>query len=78
MTVLRLSPDAIILRLLLDRPHTTATAIGAACRMTPGEVRSRLAHLESLRHVTSRHDKGAVPPVRVYAVTTEGRRKVGG
>ena len=73
MTTIGASPDALILSVLLDRPHAT----GAACRMSPGEVRSRLAHLESLRLVTSRSDKGT-PPSRVYAVTPEGRRKVKG
>lgn len=78
MTTLRTSPDALILRLLFDRPQATAAAIGTACRLSAGEVRSRLAHLESLRHVTSRQDKGTVPPTRVYAVTVEGRRRVEG
>ena len=78
MTTLRTSPDALILRLLLNRPHATAAAIGAACRLMPGETRSRLAHLESLRHVTGRQDKTTAPPSRVYAITAEGRRRVAG
>ena len=54
----------------------SAAAIGKACRMTPGEVRSHLMHLESLRLVTSRQDARTVPLSRVYAITTQGRRKV--
>ena len=77
MSTVRTSPDILILRLLLDRPHVTAAAIGTACYLSPGEVRSRLAHLESLRHVISRSGKG-IPPSRVYAVTVEGQRKVEG
>ena len=76
LTTLRSSPDALILHLLLGRSHATAAAIGATCRLSPGEVRSRLAHLESLRHVTSRQDNRMTPPARVYAITAEGRRKV--
>lgn len=76
MTILRRSPDTLILALLRDQAQATAAATGKACHMTPGEVRSRLAHLESLRLVTSRQDALSVPPGRVYAITTEGRRKV--
>ncbi len=75
MTTSRTSPDVLIFRLLLDRPHAMAAAIGTACRMTPGDVRSRLAHLESLRLITGRQDKGT-PPSKVYLITNEGRRKV--
>ena len=77
MTTLRTSPDTLILRFLLERPHGTAAAIGNACRMTPGEVRSRLAHLESLRLITGRQDVHLVPPARVYMLTGEGGRKLG-
>ncbi len=75
MITLRISPDATILTFLSAQAQATAAVIGTACRMTPGEVRSRLAHLESLRHVTSRQHKGP-PPARVYLITVEGRRKV--
>lgn len=77
MTTLRTSPDILILRLLLDRPQATAAAIGAACRLMPGEVRSRLAHLESLRLIIGRQDARHTPPARVYMLTGEGRRKLG-
>ena len=76
MTTLRQSPDTLILTLLHGRTQATAAAIGKACRMTQAEVRSRLTHLKSLRLVASRHDMRAVPPGRVYAITTEGRRRV--
>ena len=76
MTTLRQSPDTIILALLRDQTQATAAAIGRACRMTPGEVRSQLVNLESLRLVTSRQDARTVPPGRVYAITREGMRKV--
>jgi hypothetical protein len=78
MTILRTSPNALILNLLVGRPHATAAAISTACRLTPGETRSRLAQLESLRHVTSREDKALVPLSRVYAITAEGRRRIEG
>ena len=76
MTTLRQSPGTLILTLLCDQPQATAAAIGKACRMTPGEIRSPLVHLESLRLVASRHDRRSVPPSRVYAITHEGRRRV--
>ena len=76
MTTLRTSPSALILRLLLGQPHATVAAIGVDCRLAPGETRARLAHLESLRHVTSRQDNRMTPPARVYAITAERRRKV--
>lgn len=76
MTTLRSSPDATILTLLCQRSQATAAAIGAACRMTPGEVRTRLAGLESRRLVVGRHDVRLVPPARTFTITGEGRRKV--
>ena len=42
-------PDLVILRFLARRDHATASAIGAACAMAPGEVRARLVMLESHR-----------------------------
>lgn len=77
MPTLRTSPDALILAFLSERTQATASAIQAACRMTPGELRSRLAHLESLRHVASRQDMRFVPSARVFLITSEGRRRVG-
>ena len=74
VTTLRTSPDSLILKLLCERSQASAASIGTACRVAPGDVRSRLAHLESLRLITSRQDRGATPPVRVYAITSEGRR----
>ena len=77
MTVLRLSPNTIILRFLCEHSQATAAAIGEACRMTPGEVRARLAGLESQRLITGRQDARLVPPARAFMITGEGRRKVG-
>ena len=77
MTALRLSPDATILTFLCDRPQATATAVGEACRMTPGEVRARLVGLESQRLITGRQDVRLVPPAWAFMITIEGRRKVG-
>lgn len=77
VTTLRTSPDILILTFLFERTQATAAEIQAACRLSPGEVRSRLAHLESLRHVMSRTDTRLVPPARVFILTGEGRRKVG-
>ena len=75
MTVLRTSPDAVILRFLNDRSQATAAAIGEACCMTPGEVRGRLAGLESQRLITGRQDTRLVPPARTFVITGEGRRR---
>ena len=69
--------DALILRFLYDRPQATAAEIGKACRMMPGEVRSRLAGLESQRLITGRQDARLIPPARVFVITNEGQRKVG-
>ena len=44
--------------------------------MTPGEVRARLAGLESQRLITGREDARLVPPARAFKITGEGRRKV--
>ena len=78
MTTLRTSPVTLILKFLSDRPHSIADAIGSACRLTPGEVRARLAHLESLRLVTSRQCARTLAPSRIYTITNEGRRRVEG
>lgn len=75
MTILRTSPDTLILTFLSERTQATAPAIQAACRMTPGDVRARLVMLESMRLVSGGYDT-AVPPRRVYGPTGEGRRKV--
>ena len=69
--------DLLILRWIARCDHASAPAIGTACGMAPAEVRSRLANLESQRLLTSRSDKHAVPPRRVYHVTIEGRRAAG-
>ena len=71
------SSDVLILRWLARRTNAAAPAIGAACAMVPGEIRARLASLESRRLVSSRSDKDTTPPRRVYAVTGEGRRAAG-
>lgn len=71
------SPDLCILRFLAACTHASAPEIGTACAMAPGELRARLASLESRRLVSSRSDKGAVPPRRLYFVTGEGRRAAG-
>ena len=76
MTTVHQSPDTLILALLRDQGQATAAAIGKACRMTPGAVRSRLVRLESLRLVASRQDTRVVPLIRVYAITREGLRDV--
>lgn len=71
--------STLLLRFLARRGHTTATAsaIGAACAMTPGEVRGHLAALESQRLVAGRHDAMARPPGRVFGITAEGLRAAG-
>ena len=70
-------PDLVILRFLARRDHATASAIGAACAMAPGEVRARLVMLESQHFIAGRQDKDTSPPRRVYFVTAEGRRAAG-
>lgn len=71
------SSELEILHWLGARDHAAALAIGSACDMTPAEVRSRLAKMESLRLVSSRQDKTTTQPRRVYFVTGEGRRAAG-
>ncbi len=70
------SPDATILVLLCQRLQATAAEIGITCQMTAGEVRSRLAGLESRRPVAGRLDARLAPPARAFAITGEGRREV--
>ena len=70
-------PDRVILRWLARRTNETASGIGAACGMAPGEVRAHLVTLESTRLVASRQGEGTLRPQRVYYVTAEGRRAVG-
>ena len=72
----RRSGSSLPLAFLSECAQATALAIQTACRMTLGEVRSRLAHLESLRHVTSRQDMRLVPPARVFLIISEGRRRI--
>ena len=71
------SPDLVILRWLARRDHAAAPTIGAACAMPPGEIRTRLAALESRRLVASRSEKDGTPPRRVFYVTGEGKRAAG-
>ena len=66
-----------ILRWLSDHDSATASAIGAACAITPASLRTRLAAMECLRLVASRQDKTTVPPRRVFSITGEGRRAAG-
>ena len=72
-----LSPDTLILRWLARRTAVPAPEIGTACAMAPGEIRSRLAALESRRLLSSRSDKDTTPPRRIFFVTGEGRRAAG-
>ncbi len=74
--VTKLSPDMHILVRLENRTHDTASNIGQACSLAPGEVRSHLAQLASLRLLTSYPLNGSVPPSRVHAITDQGLRKV--
>ena len=71
----KLSPDMRILAHLENRTHDTASNIGQACSLAPGEVRAHLAQLASLRLLMSYPLRGAVPPARVHAITDEGLRK---
>ncbi len=77
MTTLRTSPDTLILRWLARRTAAPAPEIGTACAMAPGEIRARLAAMESRRLVSSRQDKDTTRPRRVYFVTGEGRHTAG-
>ncbi|WP_237479414.1 helix-turn-helix transcriptional regulator [Lichenibacterium dinghuense] len=73
------SPELAILRHLATRTTASATEIGAACAMSPGEVRGRLVMLESQRLIAGRPGKaaGERTPRRVYVITAEGRRAAG-
>jgi hypothetical protein len=77
VTTLRTSPDTLILAFLSKRTQATTPAIQAACHMTPGELRTRLAWLESQRFITGRQDARLVPPARAFMITSEGRRRIG-
>ena len=69
------SPEAAILALIRRRGQVSAVEIGTACRMTPGDVRSRLVTLESMRLVSGCYNK-STPPRRIYALTGEGARMI--
>ena len=70
-----LPPDMRILVHLQGRTHDTATNIGKACGLTPGEVRSHLARMASHRWLISYSLNGSNPPSRVHAITDEGLRR---
>ena len=78
MTTARHPTTNSILTFLAERAHASLDEIGSALDMKTGEVRARLAHMEGLRLVTSYSIKSAVSPRRVYAVTTDGRRRIEG
>ena len=71
----KLPADMRILVHLQDRTHDTATNIGKACGLTPGEVRSHLARMASHRWLISYSLNGSNPPSRVHAITDEGLRR---
>ena len=56
-----MTPTLTILHWLARRTHATASTIGAACAMAPGEVRGCLVALESQRLVSGRQDKDTKP-----------------
>ncbi|WP_237479417.1 hypothetical protein [Lichenibacterium dinghuense] len=70
------SPELTILRHLAARTTASATEIGTACAMSPGEVRGRLVMLETMRLIAGRHEALLVLPTRVFVVTGEEKRKV--
>ena len=71
------APEFLILRWLARRDGETASTIGAACRMVPGEIQAYLGLLEGARFVSAREDGSTIPPRRVYLVTAEGRSALG-
>lgn len=71
------SPEIAILTWLVGQEHGTIAEIGDACGIAFVSARGRLSVLEKQKLITGRSN-GAVPPLKVYAVTAEGRRRVEG
>lgn len=61
--------------LLSGRTRATAAPTQAARPPRPGEVRSRLARLGSLRRVASRRDTAAAASALAFTIAGEGRRR---
>ena len=70
-------PEIDILTWLADREHGTIAEVSDACGIAFASARGRLSVLEGHKLITGRSN-GAVPPLKVYAVTAEGRRRVEG
>lgn len=66
----------VILRWLNRRDSATASAIGAACGMSPGEIRTHLGTLEKLGLIAERTDNEVGSARSVYVVTSDGRSKL--
>ncbi len=52
-----------------------ASEIANACGVMVVSIRGRLVFLKTQRLVSSKLND-AVPPVRIYAITAEGRRRI--
>lgn len=71
------APEIAILTWLVDHEHGTLAEIGDACGIAVVSARGRLSVLEGRKLITGRSN-GAVPPLKVYTVTAEGRHRVEG
>lgn len=69
------STQASILAWLADHEHVMASEIANACGVMVVSIRGRLVFLKTQRLVSSKLND-AVPPVRIYAITAEGRRRI--
>ena len=70
----RIGPiGAAILTWLVDHKHVTASDIGHACGMVTASAQGRLNFLKTQGLVMGELND-AEPPVRIYAITVEGRK----
>ena len=69
-------PEVEILTWLAENEDATAFDVSRASGLEVVSVRGRLCYLERQKLVTGRPND-AVPPYRAYAITDQGRQKVG-
>ena len=69
--------EIAILTWLAEHKHGTIAEIGEACGIALVSVRGRLSVLNTQKLITGRSND-AVPPLKIYTVTAEGRRRAEG
>jgi DNA-binding MarR family transcriptional regulator len=68
-------PEIEILTWLAHREHSTIAESGEACCIAFASTQGRLSILQK-RNLVSGRSNEKTPPLRVYALTAEGHRKV--